>query len=412
MVKVYGFFLEKYIKSPRKEWLRFDSLFMIMGIVLSVAVLTAAISLFEGYEKAMKESILGVNSHVYIFRPGEKNLTREDREELASFLDKQPEVITWSSVIMTQAMLVQDNKIKGCFLRGIDWEKDDLPTAYRSYVKSGTHRLEHATDIVLGYRLARSYNLKVGDSITIVNALNTEFTPLGLRPSEDTFTVVGLFESGMYEYDTKFVFMNLEAAEKFSGLKQQRSMMEVKLNPESVDSADYLAYKWEMNFNEITYRYQISSWIDFNGNLFSMLALQKWVIFIILCFLVVVASFNVISSVSASILEKQKELGILKAYGASNRFIGNMFLGKSIIIGAIATFVGIGLGVLVSLILAHQSVILLKADVYFLDRIRVNFKPVSMLIITGVSLLIVTISSYLPLRKIRAMEVTDILRKQ
>lgn len=412
MSSIPGFFLKKYMQSPRKEWMRFDSIFMVAGIIISVAVLTVALSLFEGYENVLKKTILGVNSHIYVFRPGEENLTTANLEELDVFLDDQEEVDSWSAVIMSQAMLVQDSRIKGCLIRGIDWAKETLPTQYKKFVFDGSYKLETSKDIVIGYRLAETFQIGVGDTIKIVNSLNSELTPLGLRTSGDEFIVTGLYKSGMYEYDTKFVFMNLFAAEKFSGLKEERSMLEIKVQSEKIESADYLAYKWEKSLNEFDYRYQISSWIDFNGNLFSLLKLQKWVIFFILIFLVVVASFNVISSVSTSIIEKKRELGILRAYGASNRLLGKIFIGKSLILGAIAVILGLLLGIGISTFLASQSILLLKADVYFLDKIQVEFRLFSILLIAAAALLIITVASYIPLKKIRNMQITDVLRNE
>ncbi|OQX72020.1 MAG: hypothetical protein B6D62_00365 [Candidatus Cloacimonas sp. 4484_275] len=174
--------------------------------------------------------------------------------------------------------------------------------------------------------------------------------------------------------------------------------MEVKLREEDVERADYLAYKWT---NLLDFKFQISSWIDFNGNLFSLLKLEKWVIFIILSFLVLVASFNVVSSVSASIIEKRSELGILKAFGTSGRILKLIFLGKTFFVSFFAVTFGQILGVFLAYLISWQTIFMLKGDVYFLDKINVSFKFLDWLVVLTVSLLIVILAAIVPLKSYR-----------
>ncbi|MFC1887733.1 ABC transporter permease, partial [Candidatus Cloacimonadota bacterium] len=351
-----------------------------------------------------------VNSHIYIFRTGENNLTERDITDLDLFLSRQQEVAVTSQIIMSEAMISNGKKIKGCLLRGIDWQQEVLPTQYRDYVFKGDYRLEDFNSAVLGYRLANRLGLSVGDTFTIHSPMNSKVTPLGLRTEDRTFLLTGLYKSGMYEYDSKFLFCSLESAMEFKGTDEY-SMLEVKLFDEAIENADYLAYKWEQELMQVDFLYQFSSWIDFNGNLFSLLQLQKWVLFIILSFLILIASFNVVSSVSTSIIEKRKELGILKAYGASNNLLRKIFVNKALITGLIAILTGLILGYGIAEVLSRQSVFLLNADVYFFDRIQVQFSWLSMVSVLIVSLIIILLASLIPLKQISRMEVTSILRK-
>jgi len=408
MSKIAWFYIKKYFSSPKKEWLRFDSVFMVVGIVVSVATLTVALSIFSGYEKVLKKTILGVNSHIYIFPNAEKTLSEEKIADLKSFLTNQPEVVSFSPVIMSQAMAVKKDRIKGCLIRGIDWQQERQPTSYKRYVFAGNYRLTGKREIVIGYRLAKNLGISLGDTIKIVSTLNSKVTPLGFKPFEQNFRIIGLYKSGMFEYDNEYVFMNYEAAAGFISVKNAFTMMEVKLKDADIERADYLAYKWS---NQLDYKYQISSWIDFNGSLFSLLKLEKWVIFIILSFLVLVASFNVVSSVSTSIIEKRQELGILKAFGTSGGILKQIFLGKTFLISFLAITTGQVLGILLAYILSWQTIFLLKGDVYFLDKINVNFRFSDWLVILVVSLLIVVLASTIPLKKINKLRITEILRK-
>lgn len=408
MNKIVLFFLKKYISSPKREWLRFDSVFMVFGIIISVATLTVALSIFEGYETVLKNTILGVNSHIYIFNSGEENLTNDDVEQIKDELQKRDGIENVSALIVTQAMAVNGNRIKGSIVRGIDWEQPILPSKYRKLIFDGTWKLDAENSAVLGYKLAKELNLQLGDSFKLISPMNSKVTPMGLKPREEIFTLVGLYRSGMYEYDSKFIFVDREKLGEFISMENEFTMVEVKLKPDWIEKADYIAYSWEHEFD---YQYQISSWIDFNGNLFALLKLEKWVIFIILSFLILIASFNVVSSVATSIIEKRTELGILKAFGASDKILQQVFIGKIMILALLSVTFGQISGVLLAKFLSWQKFFVLKGDVYFLDKINIQFGYSSWFIILGVSMLIVFTASLIPLKNISKLNITNIIRK-
>ena len=408
MNKIVLFFLKKYITSPKKEWLRFDSVFMVIGIIISVATLTVALSIFEGYESVLKETILGVNSHIYIFKSGEGNLLKHDVEEIENKLQGTEGVENTSALIISQAMAANGNRIKGAIVRGIDWEQPELPSKYKKFVLEGTWQLDAKKSAVLGYKLAKELNLKLGDTFKLVSPMNSKITPMGLKPKEESFNLVGLYKSGMYEYDSKFIFIDRSEMAEFNSMEDEYTMVEVKMKPEWIEKADYISYTWE---HEFEYKYQISSWIDFNSNLFALLKMEKWVIFIILSFLILIASFNVVSSVSTSIIEKRTELGILKAYGASDKILQKIFIGKTLILALLSVTFGQIMGILLAKFLSWQKFLVLKGDVYFLDKINVQFGYISWLVVLGVSMLIVLAASLIPLKNISKLNITNIIRK-
>ncbi|MCF7792441.1 MAG: ABC transporter permease [Candidatus Cloacimonetes bacterium] len=409
MFKLIKFFIKKYILSNRREWLRFDSIFMVIGIIISVATLTIALAIFEGYENVLKDTILGANSHVYVFLASEGNLNSDNLQELKDILDEQEEVASYSPIIMTQAMASANGRIEGSVVRGIAWQKEELPTSYKEKVFAGNYELKGENSAVIGFKLAKELNLEIGDEFELISPINSSYTPMGMKSQKETFKIVGLYKSGMHEYDTKYIFLDFDVAAEFASMQDEFTMMEIKLTPDDIERADYLAYKWRLMLD---YKYQITSWIHFNGNLFSLLKLEKWVIYIILSFLILIASFNVVSTVSTSIIEKKRELGILKAYGASDSLLQKIFVGRTLFIAIIAVTLGQITGFVISKILSWQSFFLLKGDVYFLEKINVSFDPISWIMILGTSMIIITLTSFFPLRKISKMEITDILRSR
>jgi lipoprotein-releasing system permease protein len=406
MHKIIFFYLKKYIFSSQKEWLRFDSIFMMGGIILSVAILTIATSVFEGYENSLKEAILGANSHIYVFRNGTNELNPKDIEELQTFLSAKKEVETFSTVVLSQAMASHQNRIKGTMLRGINWKQEKQASAYQKFVRQGTHQLQTENDIVLGTKLAFALNAALGDTIQLISPIETKVSAFGVQNKIEDFRIVGLYRSGMHEYDSKFAFINQSKAMEFAGLENEFSLLEIKVLPSYIESADFLAFTWAM---DLDYRYQISSWIDFNENLFSLLTLQKWVLFIILSFLILIASFNVLSAVSTAILEKKKDIGILFSIGASNTLIKQIFLGKVLFLSVLAILLGLISGFLISWLISLQTVFMLKGDVYFIEKLTMHFNLSTAILIFAVALLIVSLSSFIPLKKISKMEIQQIL---
>ena len=407
MRKLVILYIQKYIASPRKEWFRFDSVFMVAGIILSVSVLTISTSIFEGYEKALKESILGTNAHVYCFKRGDPELTKDDVEILENFSQKQSEIVAYAPGIITQAMIVSQSRIKGTMVNGIDWRRNHQPTNYKNFIIEGTYELKEKNDIVLGSKLANQLQLTVRDSVQLISPINSQVTAFGIQNKSDWFNVVGIYRSGMHEYDSKYSFVNFEKAMDFASLEEEYTIFAIKLASPFIEKADYLAYQWEA---ELGGKFQISSWIDFNGNLFALLTLEKWVLFIILSFLILIASFNVVSAVSTSILDKRKEIAILKTCGASHRIIRHIFVGRTMYLSLIAILSGQMLGYFLSWILTKQNFIRLKGDVYFLDQINMSINGRNSFLIFGVALLIVWIAASLPLKKITNINIQENIR--
>jgi len=406
MNKIVGFFIKKFVVSPRKEWLQANSLIMVLGIIISVATLTIALAIFQGYETVLKETILDVNSHIYVFNNHSDYLPPKEADELQDFLQKQPEVETVGKLVLAEATASNQHRLKGCLIRGIDWQQQ-MPTNYKEAVKQGVYQLNKPNEVVLGAKLAQKLNLQIGDRVKLISPSNMEFSPMGLQTRSQYFRVVGLYDSGMHEYDSRYVFMNIKTAQKFKAVGEKYSMLEVKLKPEFIDKADYLAYVWQ---NQFGYDYQLSSWIDFNGNLFSLLKLEKWVLFIILSFLVLIASFNVVSFVSTSIMEKRREQGILKAYGATNSIIRKIYLGKTMLIAFTTVNLGQIIGFMLAWFIGKQQFFMLKGDVYFLDKINISVSFYNWMITLGVSMLIILIAAWFPIKKMTGLQITTAIK--
>jgi lipoprotein-releasing system permease protein len=298
-------------------------------------------------------------------------------------------------------------KVLSCQLRSIDWQSEKLPVVYREFIKKGSWKLEGDNDVVIGVHLAARLGLQVGDDIYLVSPAQSKMTLMGLQSQSHKYQVVGLYRSGIYESDSRVVFMRPRQAWQFSSQPGRYSRLEIKLQPNQIDRADYLAYVW---LNELELDYQILTWQDFNSALFNLLELEKWVLFFILSFLIVVASFNVVSAVTTEIIDKRRDIGILKTIGFSSRSLRKILLGRILGTGLLAIIAGELLGMLLSWLASVQSIFKLKGDVYFLDRINVHFSPLAMVLILFTAFVIIYVAASLPLRRINRLEITSILR--
>ncbi len=418
MGKFVNYYIEREFLSRRRLSGKMDSLYMFSGIIISVAALMTAFALFTGYENALKNVILGVNSHCYIFRFGNTDITGADLNEIKDFFKDRPEIEALDAAISAQAMAVHGKKTKGITLRGIDSANENLPTEYHRYVKEGRSRLENDREAVIGVKLMRELGLSIGDTLKVISPLHSRITPMGLKQKTARFRIAGVYESGMYEYDSAYLIMNLEAAAQFTLNPQEFSWVEVKLGDAFIDDADILASRWEDELNEhmraemseYPGSFRIVSWVFYNGNLFTLITLEKWILFIIMSFMVLIASFNVVSGILTSILERKRDIGILKAYGATSGMIKRIFLGRALFMSAVAVLIGEVLGYLLGQLLYHQTIYRLKGDVYFLEKLNVSYSVEVWAMVFAVAMLIVLVTALFPLRKIESMNVTEILR--
>jgi len=406
-MQILYIYIKKFFLSKRLEWLQFDAIFMYLGIIISVAALVTTFIIFEGYETTIRKTILGVNSHVYIFKPISSHLNEIDYENLYSFLENKHEVNKFSGILTGQAIASKDDRAKGAVYKSVDWQNRGGASLYHEAVIDGTYELFAENDIVVGEYLARHLNANIGDEIQIMSTSPAVAGFSGITYRSRPMKIVGIFNSGMYEYDSRYIFMNVDTARHFESNTALYTMIEIQLKTEYINFARELAMSWD---RELFFEYQISSWIDFNGNFFSLLALQKWVLTIIISFLIVVASFNVITTTLASIQDKRKEIGLLKTIGLSGNKIAMIFAAQINLVSSICIIVGILVGIAFGYLLSYQTMIALRGEVYFLDKIYIYVDFLKMVMIFFIAFTIINLAGIFPIKQISKLREIEILR--
>jgi len=380
---------------------------MYLGIIISVAALVTTFIIFEGYQTTLKRTILGVNSHIYFFKPGVNDLDFRDYERISAFLESKDEVSVFTGVVSGQAIASRGDRAKGSFFKSVDWQERNQASMYHEAVIDGSYELVEENDIVIGLYLAKLLGAAIGDEIQVMSTSSVTAGIAGIRFRTKNMRIVGIFYSGMYEYDSRYIFMNTEVARDFEANNSLFTMIEVQLRENYINRAMDIAMAWE---RELRHEFQISSWQHFNGNLFTLLELEKWVLTIIISFLIVVAGFNVITTTFASIQEKRKEIGLLKTIGLNGKKIALIFLTQISLISTVCIILGIFTGIGLGYLISYQTMISLRGEVYLLDKIHIHVDMLKMMLIFLIAFIIINASSLIPIKQISKMNEIEILR--
>ena len=388
--------------------------------------LIVVIAVMSGFSKDLRDKILGTNSHVVV-----SNMNRAMVENYDGILKKVRSVkgvIAAAPFIMNQVMLINGDRVSGIVVRGIDPEKEETVSDLGKNMVSGTvsdlktkssfsgeikgREKKNRAGIILGKELLRRLGVGVGDIVSMVSPVS-RVTPVGLIPRMKLFKVVGVFESGMYEYDANLSFILLKSAQKFFSMKNGVSGIEVRVA--DIEQAGNIASVIQ---KELGFPYLVRDWMRMNRNLFSALKLEKVVMFIILILIIFVAAFNIVSTLFMLVMEKAKEIAILKSMGASCSSIMKIYSYQGLVIGLVGTFLGCATGFvivpnlneIVSFIESIFGIVAFPSDVYYLDRLPSKIQYMDSFLIIIFSVVICLVASLYPAWRASKLDLVDGLR--
>lgn len=382
----------RYLKAKRKQtFISIITFISIAGVTVGVMALIVVLSVMTGFHEDLRDKILGTNSHIVITRYGQG---MANYDEVVDVVSKNENVKAATPFIYSQVMLTSENNVTGVVVRGIDPERENEVTRVAENMKEGllSDLLplgdEKIPGIIVGKELSKMLGVIYGEEINIVSPLGN-MTPLGMVPRMKKFRIVGLFESGMYEYDTSLAYINLREAQSFFNMEEQATGVEVKI----IDFFEARSVSKALK-DSLGYGFSVRDWMEMNKNIFRALKLEKTVMFIILLLIILVASFNIISTLIMVVMEKSKDIAILKAMGASSGGILKIFLIEGMVIGTIGTLLGGISGVALALnlerVLSYAENAfgfkVLSPDVYYLDKLpsHVNFSDVAVIMVSAI----------------------------
>ena len=388
----------RYTRAKRRNhFISFISLTSMFGVALGVMALIVVLSVMNGFEKELKERILGMTSHAFITGPGG---TLKDWQSLQSLVKDHPRLVDSAPYVEGQAMLSQGSRVRGTLVRGIDPKLEPVVSTIGEKVIQG-----HFADltpgsfgVILGKDLAIAMGVRTGDKITLITPHVTP-TPAGVMPRLKRLNVVGIFEIGMYEYDSALAIMNMHDAAKLFRIPNQVTGLRLKLD--DVYQAPKITRDLLMT---LPTQYRASDWTYQHANFFRALKTEKMVMFVILLLIVAVAAFNIVSTLIMMVTDKQADIAILRTLGMKPRGIMAIFMVQGTMIGLFGTLIGIVLGVTLALnvesLIAQLEVFLgyefLPADVYYISDLPSDLHWDDVIIIGIISFILSLLSTVYP----------------
>jgi len=395
------------LRPKKKEgFLKVISIFSFLGIMLGVAILIIVMSVMNGFKTDLTNKILGLNPHIVIQSNGFKI-----ENNFIINLKNQFKDINISKSYSGEGIVISNNNAKGIIIKGLDTKKEENLNFLKQNITRGDLKKFKKNTAFIGSELSYNLNLDVGDKINLTSSAFIA-TPFGGLPKQETFIVSGVFNTGFYEFDQNFVFLNLtDALSIFDKIKNDQNLEIYIKDPMKADY--YKKIIQEKNENYFVY-----SWTDLNKSFFSALKVERNVMFIILTLIVVVAAFNIISGLTILIKNKTKEIAILKTLGLSNYSIKKSFFLTGFTIGLFATIAGIIFGIIFSFYIEEIRIVLsntfnleiFPSDVYFLEKLPSEINLYSIFLIFIFSLTISALASYLPAMTISKMKTFKALK--
>ena len=396
----------KYLKTKKQDgFLNIISIFSFIGISLGVAVLIIVMSVMNGFRTELIDKIIGFNPHAVVKtyeNPIDLNILQNND------LIKMSKAFALSN--SGEAVLINKDYTKGLLLRGYltkDFQKLSIVKSDKFY---GNKNL-NSKFISIGKELSFDYDIKTGDKILIMSPTGIE-TIVGNLPKQETYIVDSIFDSEIADFDRNVAFINLDDLENLFDLKKEKRNLEIYLkNPKKIE---LLKKKLQKIFTD----QYIYTWSDLNKSLFSALKVERNVMFIILSLIIIVAAFNIISSLTILVKNKTKEIAILKSIGVQNKSIVKIFFMVGFLIGTLATIFGIFLGILFSyniesvrqMISNIFNISLFPEEIYFLSKMPSEINPESIILIAICSIVITSLVSIFPALKASRMDPVKALK--
>jgi lipoprotein-releasing system permease protein len=376
----YEFFIGlRYLRAKRKSiFISVITALSIAGVSLGAMALIVVLSVMRGFEDDMKTKILGTNAHIVILQQG---AAMRHYEEIRQKAQEMKGVVATTPFIFTQAMLTSENSVYGILLRGIDPKTAAGVINIEKTLKQGrldSLQQEESSSppgIFIGKELAQNLGVLLGDTVIVVSPLGA-LGPMGTGPPMKKFRITGVFDTGMYEYDSSLAYISLQSAQKFLSMEDTVSGVEVKV--QDIYKARQIAQAIQKGLG---YPFFTKDWMQMNRSLFAALKLERTVMFIILVLIVLVAAFGIVSTLIMVVMEKNKDIAILKSMGATAKSIMRIFIFQGLIVGAIGTILGTVGGYVICFLLDKYQIISLPSDVYYISHFPVKMNGTDFILV-------------------------------
>jgi lipoprotein-releasing system permease protein len=383
----------RYLKAKRKQaFISVITVISFVGVMMGVMALIVVLSVMNGFREDLMGKILGVNSHLVVLSYEGAFL---DYDRIARDTGTVEGVVATTPFIYSQVMVNSQGSVSGSVLRGIDTPTAGKVINIDRMIKRGSLQSldtlhEGLPAIILGKELSRMLAVQPGDTVTVVSPMG-KLTPVGRVPQNRKFKVTAIFDSGMYEYDATMVYVSLKEAQDFLGLDNRATGVEVRVA--DIYKADQVGGAVS---KKLGYPYWAKDWKQMNRSLVSALKLEKIAMFVILIMIVLVGALNIISTLVMVVMEKNKDVAILRAMGATQKSIMTVFMFQGVLVGVVGTLVGLASGLGLCHLLAKYKFIELPSDVYYISTLPVRVEMLDVLLVIVAALVISFLATLYP----------------
>ena len=388
------FVSRRYLTARRKQaFISVITSISVLGIAIGVAALVIAIALITGFQGDVQDKILGATSHVMVSDLGGRGL--EGYEDMAATVRAIPGVESATPVVYSTVLVTGLGDSSGALVKGIDFERERPNAPWLQRLEAGALPAEGGAreGLLLGRELALRIGAQTGDVVDVVTASST-LSPLGPLPKRKRFLVAGVFNTGLYEFDSATALVPIGAAQRLFGLEGRASYIQVKLR--DIFAAPAVGERIKEVLPPVVY---VTTWMELNRSLFSALKLEKTIMFLTITLIVVVAALNIIATLILMVMEKTRDIGILMAMGATPRMINRIFFFQGALIGVVGTALGVALGLGWCGLANAFELIRIPVDIYQISYVPFRLRPLDLAVIVGVSLLISFVSTLFPARR-------------
>ncbi|MBI2879225.1 MAG: lipoprotein-releasing ABC transporter permease subunit [Candidatus Rokubacteria bacterium] len=393
----------RYLRARgRRGFLSLLTVIAMAGMALGVMALIVVLAVMSGFEEELRGKILGATAHVLVLDSGGQGIERP--EALLPAVLEVPGVRSAAPFVLQQVMVTHDRQATGAVLRGIDPVAEREELARRVTEGSLEALAGPEPGVILGRELARTLGVFVGDPVTLISPQGV-MTATGMVPKMRRLTVKGIFEVGLYEYDAALAYTSLGTAQAFADLGGRVTGIEVRVRDVFQARAVALALQERLGFP-----YWTRDWMNMNRNLFAAIQLEKTAMFIILTLIIFVAAFAIISHLILMVAEKRKEIGILKALGATARSISLIFLAEGVLLGVVGTAVGAALGTLIGYLQETYHIVKIPGDVYQLSELPMRMHTWDLVLIAVAALVLSFLATLYPSRQAARLDPVEVLR--
>jgi lipoprotein-releasing system permease protein len=394
----------RYLKAKRKQAvISLITVISIVGVCAGVAALIIALAFTSGFREDLQKKLLGAQAHVNIL-PKTRGAGIEDYMRLTKEIQQVPGVVFAAPAVYQNVLLSSDGQSHGVILKGVIPEMESRLSSLSGNMVQGSLNDFDEDSIIIGKELSKTLGTFVGDRLKVMS-LGTRVTPFGVMARTRSLRVAGIFESGLYDYDSGWVYVPLKRAQALLGDLDVVNVIEVKIND---------IYQSKTIGKEAIKRigddFDFTDWITTNQTIFQALSLEWWVTFITIGLIVIVASLNIVGTLIMMVLEKTRDIAILMSMGATNENIRRIFILQGVIIGVVGTVVGVVIGQVVCYFADKYHLIRLAPEVYTIAYVPFKAAPMDSVIVAVAAILISFLATLYPSAAAAKLQPVEALR--